>query len=54
MGIWVWIEVNEVWFDIKVSMFGFAISSSVVNEGKGKSEMGKDGGLMGDWVGVWK
>ena len=25
------VEVNELWVDIKVSMFGFAISSSVVN-----------------------
>lgn len=44
MGILVWVEVSEVWVDIKVSMFGFAISSSVVNEGKGN---GKDEILMG-------
>ena len=31
MGMLVWTEVNEVWVGIKVSMFGFAISSSVVN-----------------------
>lgn len=31
MGIWVWVEMSEVWVDIKVSMFGFAISSAVVN-----------------------
>lgn len=31
MGMLVWVEVNEVWVGIKVSIFGFAISSSVVN-----------------------